>query len=72
MCDNGPGIPEGLVKAIFEKGFSTKGESRGMGLYLVTQSVKRLQGSIKLIPAEQGCCFQITIPYIIAGNDEHD
>ncbi|MDU8672137.1 MULTISPECIES: DcuS/MalK family sensor histidine kinase [Paenibacillus] len=72
MCDNGPGIPEGLGKAIFEKGFSTKGESRGMGLYLVSQSVKRLQGSVKLIPVEQGCCFQIKIPYIIAGNDEHD
>lgn len=72
MCDNGPGIPEGLVKTVFEKGFSTKGESRGMGLYLVAQSVKRLQGSVELIPAEQGCCFQITIPYIITGNDEHD
>ncbi|MGM1020958.1 MAG: DcuS/MalK family sensor histidine kinase [Bacillota bacterium] len=72
MCDNGPGIPGSLVETIFEKGFSTKGDSRGMGLYLVMQSVKRLKGTIKLIPAEQGCCFQITIPYIITGNDEHD
>ncbi|MGW8957064.1 DcuS/MalK family sensor histidine kinase [Paenibacillus sp. NPDC055715] len=72
MRDNGPGIPEGLVKMVFEKGFSTKGESRGIGLYLVTQSVKRLQGSIKLIPVDQGGCFQIKIPYIITGNGEHD
>ncbi|MFK4436379.1 CitB family two-component system sensor histidine kinase MalK [Paenibacillus sp. RC73] len=72
VSDNGPGVPEPLVEAIFEKGFSTKGESRGMGLYLVTQSVKRLKGTIKLIPAEQGCCFQIKIPYTIMGNDEHD
>ncbi|MGG1617325.1 DcuS/MalK family sensor histidine kinase [Paenibacillus sp. NRS-1781] len=72
ISDNGPGVPEPLVEAIFEKGFSTKGESRGMGLYLVTQSVKRLKGTIKLIPAEQGCCFQIKIPYTIMGNDEHD
>lgn len=72
MRDNGPGIPEELARTVFEKGFSTKGESRGMGLYLVAESVKRLQGSVELIPAEQGCCFQITIPYMITRNDEHD
>ncbi|MDX7198616.1 ATP-binding protein, partial [Escherichia coli] len=33
VSDDGPGIPEAFIDDIFNKGFSTKGENRGVGLF---------------------------------------
>ncbi len=44
--DTGCGIPDEIRDRIFEKGFSTKGSGRGVGMYHVKQLVESLGGSI--------------------------
>ena len=46
--DRGMGIPEENMNQIFTKGYSTKGEDRGYGLYLTKQSIDNLQGNITI------------------------
>ncbi|MBA4493014.1 DcuS/MalK family sensor histidine kinase [Paenactinomyces guangxiensis] len=61
--DSGGGIPEELREKIFEKGFSTKGENRGYGLFLVRQSVERLAGTLTLISDPKWTIFTVELPY---------
>ena len=44
--DTGCGIPEEIRDRIFEKGFSTKGTGRGVGMYHTKQLVESLGGTI--------------------------
>ena len=44
--DTGCGIPEEIGERIFEKGFSTKGSGRGVGLYHTKQLIESLGGTI--------------------------
>ncbi len=44
--DNGCGIPENIKNRIFERGFSTKGQGRGTGLYHIKQLVESLGGTL--------------------------
>ena len=46
VSDDGPGIPPEKLEAIFEKGFSSKGEERGVGLFLAKQQLENLGGTI--------------------------
>lgn len=46
--DTGSGIPEEIQDKIFENGFSTKGEGRGIGLYHTKQLVTSLGGRISV------------------------
>jgi two-component system, CitB family, sensor histidine kinase MalK len=68
VSDSGPGIPEEIQKRILEKGFSTKGENRGYGLYLVSKSIENLGGEwtidSKLL---LGTEIHIRIPYEAKG-----
>ncbi|MNG32429.1 Sensor histidine kinase DcuS [compost metagenome] len=62
--DTGHGIDKEAQQTMFEKGFSTKGEDRGFGLFLVMQSLDRLGGEIEVSskPSE-GTRFVVYIPY---------
>jgi len=52
-----------LVNKIFEPGFSTKKEGRGMGLYSVDRLVRKYNGRID-VNSSAGCtCFNIFIPH---------
>lgn len=44
--DTGCGIPEEIKPHIFEKGFSTKGTGRGVGMYHTKQLIESLGGTI--------------------------
>jgi len=44
--NNGPTIPESLLANIFEAGYSTKGEGRGFGLYIVKSLLEEYGGKI--------------------------
>lgn len=44
--DNGTGMDSDVSKRVFEKGFSTKGNGRGVGLYHTKQLVESLGGKI--------------------------
>ncbi len=46
VTDNGCGIPDSIKEKIFDNGFSTKGTSRGVGLYHTKQLVESLGGKI--------------------------
>ncbi|WNS46591.1 DcuS/MalK family sensor histidine kinase [Paenibacillus sp. MMS20-IR301] len=64
VSDKGPGIPAALQEQIFAQGFSTKGEQRGIGLYLVRKSVDKLQGRLELAPGSgAGTRFTVDVPY---------
>jgi CitB family two-component system sensor histidine kinase MalK len=69
--DTGTGINEKLENKIFEKGFSTKGEKRGLGLHLVSQSIKRLEGEVTITSKPgKGTVFTIYIPYKAVEEDD--
>ncbi len=62
--DTGPGLKKEQFAHIFKKGYSTKGENRGYGLYLVNKSVETLGGSIQLnLSVKKATEFIIQIPY---------
>lgn len=62
LGDNGRGIPENMKDAVFEKGVSSKGESRGFGLFIIKQLIDKLEGSVS-VKNENGTVFDIKIPY---------
>lgn len=47
--DTGCGIPDDIKDRIFEKGFSTKGTGRGVGMYHTKQLVESLGGTISFV-----------------------
>ncbi|TCP26016.1 CitB family two-component system sensor histidine kinase MalK [Scopulibacillus darangshiensis] len=61
--DSGGGISEEMLETIFEKGFSTKGEDRGYGLFLVRKAIDRLKGGLTFKTNSEGTVFAVTIPY---------
>lgn len=64
VSDNGPGIPAGLKEKIFVQGYSSKGEQRGIGLYLVKKSVDKLGGHLELAAGcGSGAHFIVDVPY---------
>lgn len=64
VSDNGAGIPGEIIKRIYEQGFSTKGKGRGIGLYLVMRSVRKLGGHLLCRSSqESGTEFIVRIPY---------
>ncbi len=64
VSDNGPGIAPELLSSIFEKGFSTKGDQRGVGLYLVKQQIENCHGNIQVesVP-DIFTQFTLTLPW---------
>jgi two-component system, CitB family, sensor histidine kinase MalK len=64
VLDSGPGIPEEIQNRILEKGYSTKGENRGYGLYLVSKCIENLCGEM-IIDSKLllGTEIHIRIPY---------
>lgn len=44
--DTGAGIQDTIANKLYQKGYSTKGQDRGYGLYLIKQSVELLNGEL--------------------------
>lgn len=64
ILDSGPGISKEIMNHIFEKGFSTKGQNRGYGLYLVRQSITKLGGEINIDSSyNNGAKIIVAIPF---------
>ena len=71
ISDSGPGMDDKLKFRIFEKGYSTKGTNRGLGLYLVKHSLDRLDGECEIISEPgKGTEFCVVIPYQKRGDNE--
>jgi len=64
--DNGPGIDSSIKPRIFQKGVTTKGEGKGLGLYLSKRIVESYGGTIELIDEKEtkGAAFLITVPVL--------
>lgn len=71
VSDDGPGIAPDKIDAIFTKGFSTKGENRGVGLFLARQQTENLGGNI-VVESEPGVFTQffVQIPWDSERNAE--
>lgn len=60
--DTGLGIPDEIKEHIFENGFSTKGEGRGIGLYHTKQLITSLGGRITVeSQVGIGTCFMVNL-----------
>ncbi|MCW8353847.1 DcuS/MalK family sensor histidine kinase [Citrobacter portucalensis] len=71
VSDHGPGIPANLIPDIFQRGFSTKGEHRGLGLFLVSAALNKLHGTMD-VSSQKGCgmTFFIRIPSEVIENND--
>jgi CheY-like chemotaxis protein len=61
VLDSGPGIPLELKSNIFKEGVSTKGEGRGIGLWLIREAALSLKGDISY-DFNKGAEFRVRIP----------
>ncbi|MFB4162453.1 DcuS/MalK family sensor histidine kinase [Alteribacillus sp. JSM 102045] len=62
--DNGPGMSNYARETLFHKGSSTKGEHRGIGMYLTKKALQELNGTISVFSEEEkGTVFEVKIPY---------
>ena len=60
--DTGMGIPDDIKEDIFKNGFSTKGEGRGTGLYIVNSLIKKYNGTISVeSEKDTGTSFTVTL-----------
>ena len=60
--DTGNGIPAEIQDKIFEQGFSTKGDGRGIGLFHTNQLVQSMGGKLTFeTEASRGTCFMFTL-----------
>ncbi|MFI6318448.1 ATP-binding protein [Nonomuraea sp. NPDC050556] len=57
VSDDGPGL---VSQAAFEKGWTTKGDGRGLGLAMVGQAVRRLGGTIE-VDTDRGAVFTVRL-----------
>ena len=70
--DSGPGIPKEKLNLIFQKDYSSKGPKRGIGLYMLKQTVTNLKGTVAVDSfVGEGTTFTIRVP-IIRMVDKHD
>lgn len=60
VSDDGPGIPAAHLPLIFNKGFSTKGDNRGVGLFLASQQLHDLGGTLT-VESEPGVFTQFYV-----------
>ena len=59
--DTGDGVPEDIRARIFERGFSSKGPGRGLGLAMIRDITQRRGGTIDLdTEPHTGTCFTLT------------
>lgn len=71
VSDNGAGISRESGDHMYEQGYSTKGEDRGIGLYLVTRSLTKMGGSIHWQSRPgQGTVFTVQLPYPAKGETQ--
>ena len=66
IANNGPMIQPSIAERIFQRGFSTKGEGRGMGLSIVRGIMESGGGKLTLTSDEKETRFEGMLPKLIA------
>jgi C4-dicarboxylate-specific signal transduction histidine kinase len=59
--DNAGGIPKDVIGKIFESNFTTKETGSGVGLYLSSKIINKVNGEIKVANENNGACFTISL-----------
>lgn len=62
VADSGPGLGAETAQAVFGRGWTTKGDGRGLGLAMVGQAVRRLGGTIEVGHGGGGAVFTVRLP----------
>ncbi|WP_248964423.1 ATP-binding protein [Sphaerisporangium perillae] len=62
VSDSGPGLEARAAKEAFRRGWTTKGDGRGLGLAMVGQAVRRLGGTIEVGHGDAGAVFTVRLP----------
>jgi sensor histidine kinase regulating citrate/malate metabolism len=63
--DDGAGIDPNTINTLFNSGVSSKGEGRGIGLFLVQETIESLGGHITVEASQSGGCrFTLYLPRI--------
>lgn len=72
VADTGAGIDPRDAAEVFERGWSTHGTGRGIGLALVQQAVHRNGGTVALDGGpDGGARFTVRLPLTVAGRPAH-
>ena len=64
VCDDGPGIDEGIKDDLFKPNVTSKTGHDGLGLSIVQEAVAHLKGSLlcESAPPAGGTCFHLELP----------
>lgn len=65
LCDSGPGVPDALREALFQRPLSSaerRQESGGLGLLIVKRMLALHDGDIALVTGQPGACFRLSLP----------
>jgi signal transduction histidine kinase len=66
--DTGPGIPEDLLRKIYDMSFTTKSGGCGVGLFVANSVVQSYGGLIHIDTAPgKGTCFNVFLPIPVVG-----
>ncbi|MCB9706485.1 MAG: HAMP domain-containing histidine kinase [Myxococcales bacterium] len=75
--DHGPGIPPGLRRRVFEPFFRARSDltegvsGTGIGLTIARDLARQQGGDLELVPADDGACFELTLPTAPETTDPH-
>jgi len=72
VSNNGPMIPPQNLRHIFDPGFSSNGEGRGMGLYIVRSTLENYGGIIRAQSDAAYTTFAGSIPHIKEQNGQQE
>ena len=62
VADNGPGVPEGIARSLFDPFVTTKSEGTGLGLAFVAKAVDDHGGMIECDSSSSGAEFRVYLP----------
>ena len=63
VTDNGPGMSEDTLENIFNPFFTTKDTGTGLGLYIVSSELEKVNGQITATSKQgEGTIFTVTLP----------
>jgi signal transduction histidine kinase len=64
VSDTGPGIPAQRRAEVFDAGVTTHARGQGLGLPSALRLARDQGGDLRLVSADRGCCFVLTLPRV--------